>query len=218
MPRTLAFSLVFLLALAASRAQAEDGHPIVGTWKIITLLPTGDVESTITIQRDARGRLGVTLTSSRGDVARAGGVSFRDGVLRIYSPMRSRRTLLEARVEGNRLRGHQMRGRQRAEALGARGAEAVAALRAERAKVNQRSGDAESHYDRAARRAMPRDGFPVLFDPTLVPAAKATSIRDDEPVLGVAIGGEAKAYPISIMGRHELANDTCGGRPIAASW
>ena len=67
-------------------------------------------------------------------------------------------------------------------------------------------------------RAAERDAFPVLFDPKLTPAEKASDIREEEPVIGVAIGSEAKAYPISIMGRHELANDTCGGRPITASW
>lgn len=208
-----------ILALAfAGPLHAEEPDPIAGTWTIITLLPTGDMESSLTITRDASGQLGATLKTTRGHTGRAGGVIFRDGVLRILSPGRARRALFEARVEGNRLRGHQLRGRQRAEALGARGAEAVAALRAERAKMNERGGDAEAHYDRAARRAMPRDGFPVLFDPTLVPAARATDIRDNEPVLGVSLGGEAKAYPLAIMGRHELANDTCGGRPITASW
>ena len=81
-----------------------------------------------------------------------------------------------------------------------------------------RAGDLEEEYDKHARRAAPRDGFPVLNSPKLVPAAKATGIRDDEPVIGIAIGKEAKAYPISVMGRHELANDTCGKTPIAVSW
>ena len=62
------------------------------------------------------------------------------------------------------------------------------------------------------------DAFPVLTDPELTPAAEAKMLRDEEPVIGVAIGDEAKAYPISIMGVHELANDTCGGKPILTSW
>ena len=78
--------------------------------------------------------------------------------------------------------------------------------------------DIEADYDRRARRAVPRDAFPVLFDPTLTPADRATGIDDDEPVIGVERGGDARAYPISIMGRHELVNDTCHGDPIAASW
>jgi len=80
------------------------------------------------------------------------------------------------------------------------------------------AGDLEEEFDRKARRAAPRDGFPVLNDPELVAAAKAKGIDDSEPVIGIFLDGEARAYPISIMGRHELANDTCGDVPIAVSW
>jgi hypothetical protein len=37
-------------------------------------------------------------------------------------------------------------------------------------------------------------------------------------VIGIARGREAKAYPISIMGVHELGNDTIDRVPIAVSW
>ena len=86
------------------------------------------------------------------------------------------------------------------------------------ATADERGTDIEADYDKHKRRAAARDQFPVLFDPELKPADKAAGIRDDEPVIGVFLGGEAKAYPISIMGIHELANDTCGGEPIASSW
>ena len=79
--------------------------------------------------------------------------------------------------------------------------------------------DLEAEYDRTARRAAPRDRFPVLDSPKMTKAAEAgEDVRDDEPVIGIAIRGEAKAYPLSVMGRHELANDTCGKVPIAVSW
>ena len=78
--------------------------------------------------------------------------------------------------------------------------------------------DLEAEYDRTARRKAPRDRFPVLDNPKMTPAARVEDVRDDEPVIGIAIGKEAKAYPVSVMGRHELANDTCGGVPIAVSW
>jgi hypothetical protein len=78
--------------------------------------------------------------------------------------------------------------------------------------------DLEKEYDRKARRGAARDRFPVLNDPKLTPAKEAKGIRDDEPVIGVALGKEAKAYPISVMGVHELANDRCGGKAIAVSW
>jgi hypothetical protein len=79
----------------------------------------------------------------------------------------------------------------------------------------------ERDFERHARRAVPRDAFPVLDQPELIAAERAQRERlvaEDEPVIGVAIGDEARAYPIAVMGRHELANDLCGGEPIAVSW
>ena len=57
---------------------------------------------------------------------------------------------------------------------------------------------------------------PAMAEPDSAEARR--TVRSDDWVIGVAIGGEAKAYPIAVMGRHELANDTCGERPIAVSW
>ena len=69
--------------------------------------------------------------------------------------------------------------------------------------------------------AVPRDAFPVFNNPAMLTAAQAEEQRvifDRDAVIGVAHGGEAKAYPITIMGVHELGNDTIGGIPIAVSW
>lgn len=69
--------------------------------------------------------------------------------------------------------------------------------------------------------AVPRDGFPVFDHPTMLPAADAEAKRlifDRDMVIGVARGREAKAYPITIMGVHELGNDTIDGVPIAVTW
>ena len=69
--------------------------------------------------------------------------------------------------------------------------------------------------------AVPRDAFPVFDDPKMLSAAEAERqevIFDRDVVIGVAHNGEAKAYPITIMGVHELGNDTIGGVPIAVSW
>ena len=56
--------------------------------------------------------------------------------------------------------------------------------------------------------ALPRDAFPVFDNPHMLSAAAAE--REG--------GKEAKAYPITIMGVHELGNDTIDGIPIAVSW
>ena len=68
---------------------------------------------------------------------------------------------------------------------------------------------------------VPRDAFPVFDNPKMLSAAEAEDqgvIFDRDMVIGVARGGEAKAYPITIMGVHELGNDTIDGVPIAVSW
>lgn len=69
--------------------------------------------------------------------------------------------------------------------------------------------------------AVPRDAFPVFDNPKMLTAAEAEAQRvifDRDAVIGVQHDGKAKAYPITIMGVHELGNDTIGGVPIAVSW
>ena len=63
----------------------------------------------------------------------------------------------------------------------------------------------------------PRDGIPALTDPDVVAASKA-SWQDDEVVLGVEAGAEARAYPLSILVWHEIVNDTVGGKPLLVSY
>jgi len=66
-----------------------------------------------------------------------------------------------------------------------------------------------------------RDSFPVFNDPPMLNAQQAEAqgvIFPRDAVIGVALGGKAKAYPIAIMGFHELGNDTLDGIPIAISW
>ncbi len=43
-------------------------------------------------------------------------------------------------------------------------------------------------------------------------------MRDDELVLAVEIGGDARAYPISILTHREMVNDTVGGVPVLVTW
>ncbi len=68
---------------------------------------------------------------------------------------------------------------------------------------------------------VPRDAFPVFDNPRMLTAAEAEAkgqVFDRDMVVGVAHRGEAKAYPITVMGVHELGNDTIGGVPIAITW
>ncbi len=68
-------------------------------------------------------------------------------------------------------------------------------------------------------RVLPRDAIPAIERPRMVPAAKVSRwLRDEEPVLGVVVGDQARAYPLWYLDRHEIVNDTAGGRAIAATW
>ncbi len=69
--------------------------------------------------------------------------------------------------------------------------------------------------------AVPRDAFPVFDNPDMLTAEAAERegvIYPRDVVIGVRHGGAAKAYPITIMGMHELGNDVLDGIPIAVSW
>jgi hypothetical protein len=48
--------------------------------------------------------------------------------------------------------------------------------------------------------------------------ADAAELDGAEPVVGVALGGESRAYPLRWLDWHEVANDTLGGRSIAVVW
>ncbi len=63
----------------------------------------------------------------------------------------------------------------------------------------------------------PRDGIPALDDPKAIAASEA-QWSEDELVIGVALEGAARAYPVPLLEWHELVNDTLGGRPILVSY
>ena len=79
--------------------------------------------------------------------------------------------------------------------------------------------DLEKEYYSASMRGVPRDAFPVLHSPPMGTVADGDKIlRPNEWVIGVILDGEAKAYPITVMGFHELINDTVGSNPITVCW
>ena len=55
----------------------------------------------------------------------------------------------------------------------------------------------------------------VEFVPADDPRLASSGVTLETPVLGVEIGGVAKAYPILIMNWHEIVNDTVGGEPVS---
>ncbi len=64
----------------------------------------------------------------------------------------------------------------------------------------------------------PRDGIPAVRDPRLAEREAAAWLGPGDPVVGVAIGAAAHAYPVHVMERHQLVNDVVGGAPVAATY
>jgi len=60
-----------------------------------------------------------------------------------------------------------------------------------------------------------RGGIPELNDAETISVAEADYMLGDEVVFGAVVNGEARAYPVRILGHHELANDTLGGEPVS---
>ena len=58
----------------------------------------------------------------------------------------------------------------------------------------------------------------ALDDPPSLPADEIDWLNDGDPVIGVEVGGEARAYPLHIMETHELVNDSLGGERIALAY
>ena len=55
------------------------------------------------------------------------------------------------------------------------------------------------------------NGIPPLAYPRTLPAAAAEYLDDDHVVFGIAVNGEARAYPKRILAWHEMALDRLGG-------
>jgi len=63
-----------------------------------------------------------------------------------------------------------------------------------------------------------RDSIPPIHDPKFVAPDELTNVGPLEPVISLVIGGEARAYPLSILLWHEIVNDTVGGVPVLVSY
>lgn len=58
---------------------------------------------------------------------------------------------------------------------------------------------------------------PPMEAPTVLPAARARHMRDEDVVLGIVVGGEARAYPWWIAKNFHAVNDTVRGVPVAVT-
>ncbi len=64
----------------------------------------------------------------------------------------------------------------------------------------------------------PKDGIPALTDPAMLPAAEADYLEAEDRVIGVVVGGGARAYPLRVMDWHEIVNDEAAGQPFAVTY
>lgn len=59
------------------------------------------------------------------------------------------------------------------------------------------------------------DGIPPLIDS---PLGGGDYLTGAEPVFGVSLNGDHRAYPLRILDAHEMANDVVGGVPVALAY
>jgi hypothetical protein len=64
-----------------------------------------------------------------------------------------------------------------------------------------------------------KDAIRAIDSPSFVSGFEALDqMRPDETVLGLVIDGDVRAYPTTILSRHEIVNDVVGGKPLAITW
>jgi hypothetical protein len=64
----------------------------------------------------------------------------------------------------------------------------------------------------------PRDGIPAIDQPRFRPVVEVDDLADLEPVIGLTVAGESRAYPLRVLTWHEIANDVIGGVPVAVTY
>lgn len=63
----------------------------------------------------------------------------------------------------------------------------------------------------------PKDGIPAIDRPRFIGAA-SVRLADDDRVLGIALGGIQRAYPVRILNWHEVVNDRFGAHAIVVTY
>ena len=72
---------------------------------------------------------------------------------------------------------------------------------------------------------VPKDAIPSIPSPgranekpKFIAAADDNTLGDKEPVVGLEINGDARAYPLRILTWHEIVNDVVGGTPVTITY
>ena len=64
----------------------------------------------------------------------------------------------------------------------------------------------------------PKDGIPAINKPKFITIKQASALSDRDPVIGIEINGDARAYPLGVLMRHEIANDVIGGKAVTVTY
>jgi hypothetical protein len=65
----------------------------------------------------------------------------------------------------------------------------------------------------------PKDGIPSIDSPSFAPVKNVVGkLKATEPVIAFTWNGEAKAYPLGILMRHEIVNDIVGGKHVTVTY
>jgi hypothetical protein len=63
------------------------------------------------------------------------------------------------------------------------------------------------------------DGIPSIDEPVAISKQRAdAALAETEQVMLVEHAGQARAYPVRSLIRHEIVNDVVGGLPVAVTW
>ncbi len=65
---------------------------------------------------------------------------------------------------------------------------------------------------------VPRDGIPPIDNPVFESARSVRGLSDRSPVIALTIDGDARAYPLEVLTRHEIVNDVLGDLPVAVTF
>ena len=77
----------------------------------------------------------------------------------------------------------------------------------------------EGVFDEIISGGVGRDGIPPIDNPQFDDLATADAwLQPASPVIALEIDGVARAYPLAILTRHEIANDIISGVPVAVTF
>ena len=74
------------------------------------------------------------------------------------------------------------------------------------------------NMDEVMSGGVPRDGIPPIDDPTFQPIKNVTDLHPQSPLIALDIKGDARAYPLEVLTRHEIVNDVVGGMAVAVTY